>query len=74
MKANPDAVYTYQRILQGEELFYVPVGADGRYPREKRNAMWVQWQRLGLPIPDPKTGRCNFFIQPHLAAASDWKN
>jgi len=66
-------VYTYRKVEIEGVAYLMPCeldpvkDLDGRtqplrdaraYRAERREA-WAMWQRLGLPLPDPDTGRVN---------------
>lgn len=45
------------RIEENGKTYIVPVKKWGGFTLKDRVSMWVKWQQLGLPLPDPKTGR-----------------
>lgn len=36
-----------------------PHSLESRQFRQERRALWIKWQQLGLPMPDPDNGRVN---------------
>lgn len=52
----------YKTITRDGQRYYIPTDLDPESERKRLN-MWVAWQRAGLPLPNPSTGRAGLFAR-----------